>query len=188
MFVRGSQKHGDAINHVVSDYISSINEPNIAHFFHTESAPKVHILQLGLGLLAGLIVISAAFVVVIKRRVDGKKYIAVKDDGSASSEIDDFSIDKSHSSMKRKKLSKLSHSNSITTLKTVHSDKIISSIEKEMGLTDYSDSEETEESSNKESGSQNEGIAKVSSQMVRILYGHRNIFLLISVSQKICAI
>ena len=188
MFVRGSQKHGDAINHVVSDYISSINEPNIAHFFHTESAPKIHILQLGLGLLAGLIVISAAFVVIIKRRQDGKKYIAVKDDGSASSEIDEFSIDKSQSSMKRKKLSKVSHSNTINTLKTVHSDKIISSIEKEMGLTDYSDSEETEESSNKESGSQNEGIAKTSSQTVRILNGHRNIFADICFTKDICDI
>ena len=177
MFVRGSQKHGDAINHVVSDYISSINEPNIAHFFHTESAPKFHILQLGLGLLAGLIVISAAFVVVVKRRQDGKKYIAVKDGGSESSEIDEISIKKSHSSMKRKKSSKLSHSDTITTLKTgIKSDNIVSSCKKEVGLTDDSDSEGTEDSSNKKSGSQNEGMAKTSSQTVRILRGHNKNF------------
>ena len=179
MFVRGSQKHGDAINHVVSDYISSINEPNIAHFFHTESAPKFHILQLALGLLAGLIVISAVYVVVIKRRQDGKKYIAVKDGGSESSEIDEFSIKKSHSSMKRKKSSKLSHSNesnTITTQKTIKSDNIVSSSKKEVGLTDDSDSEGTEDSANKKSSSQNEGMAKTSSQTVRILRGHNKNF------------
>ena len=172
MFIRGSQKHGDTINHVVSDYISSINEPNIAYFFHTEPAPKVHVLQLGLGLLAGLIVITATFVVV-RHRQENEKYAAVKDDDSGWSDIDESSVKKTNSSTKRKKLSTLNHSNTATALKNVTDNKDVSRSEIEISSTDDSVLDGTAESLNKMSGSQNKVLTKkLTSMKVEVLQGN----------------
>ena len=108
LFVRGSIKNGNTLSHIVSDYISTVSEPDIAEFFHTEIEPKVQIMQLGIGLLAGVIVITATLVVFVKRRQrrHGKpKYSAVEDEGSGSSDIDEISVQRSlSSSAKRRKL------------------------------------------------------------------------------------
>jgi hypothetical protein len=107
MFVRGSIKNGNSLSHIVSEYITSVREPGMAEFFHTETEPKVQIIQLGIGLIAGIIVITATFLEFIRRRYRNQKYSALEAERSGSSETDEIPKLRSNSSFVSKYTSKL---------------------------------------------------------------------------------
>ena len=98
MFVRGTIKQSNSLSHIVFDYISTLSEPDIAAFFHTETEPKIQIIQLGTALIVGVIVMTITFMVYIRRRRNNyeiSKHKALEDEGSRWSEVDEMSVKRS---------------------------------------------------------------------------------------------